>query len=145
MKGSYVLLINLLSAQTISVGSLEQIYCNAGQYAYVGSAMRGFKSRLPHHFKVNKKSHWHIDHLLQKAQISSVITSESGERNECNIAKTFMNKFPCIAGFGSSDCKCKSHLFFLDNKSRIKLDIVKIVRSLGHPTKIVDHPKKLLN
>ena len=112
-KGSYVLIIKLLSAQTIKVGGLGEIYFPAGQYAYVGSAMGGFKSRLPHYFRKDKKLHWHIDYLLQKTRISSIIISESHERIECTIAKALMRQFQCIVGFGSGDCKCKGHLFFL--------------------------------
>jgi Uri superfamily endonuclease len=77
MKGTYVLLINLPSAQIIKVGSLGETHLPVGQYAYVGSAMGGFKSRLPHHFRKSKKPHWHIDYLLQKATIRSVIVSKS--------------------------------------------------------------------
>ncbi|MBA7661220.1 hypothetical protein ES703_69235 [subsurface metagenome] len=57
MKGSYVLLIELTGEQTITTGSLKAIYFSRGYYAYVGSAMGGFKSRLNHHLKSNKKPH----------------------------------------------------------------------------------------
>jgi Uri superfamily endonuclease len=133
MKGSYVLITNLLPAQTIRVGSLGKIYFPAGRYAYVGSAMGGFKSRLPHHFRKSKKPRWHIDYLLQKATISSVVLSESLERNECTIAKALMKHFQCIVGFGSSDCKCKGHLFFLQNRIGTELRISTILASLGYP------------
>jgi Uri superfamily endonuclease len=108
-KGSYVLLINLPSARVIRVGSLGEIHFPAGQYAYVGSAMGGFNSRLPHHFRENKKPHWHIDYLLQKARIDGGIISENEERNECTIAGALAESFQCMVGFGSSDCKCKIH------------------------------------
>ena len=130
-KGSYVLLINLPFAQTIRVGSLGEIHFPTGHYAYVGSAMGGYQSRLPHHFRANKKTHWHIDYLLQKAQISSVIISESEERNECVIAKEFMNQYQCILGFGSSDCKCTGHLFILKNEQGLESKIVRLLRSVG--------------
>ena len=65
------------------------------------------------YFRKDKKLHWHIDYLLQKTRISSIIISESHERIECTIAKALMRQFQCIVGFGSGDCKCKGHLFFL--------------------------------
>ena len=131
MKGSYVLIIHVSATQTIKVGGLGEVCFPAGQYAYVGSAMRGLKSRLPHHFRKNKKPHWHIDYLLQKAEISSVLISESQERIECQIAKALMPHFQGIVGFGSSDCKCKGHLFFLKNECGLESIITNLLRSNG--------------
>ena len=138
MKGSYVLIIDVSSPQTIRVGCLGAVFFPAGQYAYVGSAMRGLKSRLPHHFRTNKKPHWHIDYLLQKAKIDSVIIAESLERIECNIAKALTNHYLCIGGFGSSDCKCEGHLFFLNNEIGIELEISSILKSLGYLAEIIN-------
>ncbi len=112
MKGSYILLINLPKEQTITVGSRQAQRFPRGYYVYVGSALGGIKSRLSHHLKRNKKLHWHIDYLLQKASITDIIIGESGDRIECAIAQALSSQFDSIPGFGSSDCKCKSHLFF---------------------------------
>ena len=57
--------------------------------------------------------------------------------------KTLMNHFQYIVGFGSSDCKCKSHLFFLKSEQRVEPRIVKALTSLGYPSKIVDISKIL--
>lgn len=111
MKGSYVLLIQLPQEQTITIGSLKAIRFPGGYYAYVGSAMGGFKSRLRHHLKDNKKPHWHIDYLLEKASVTSLILSEATDSAECAIARALSSQFDSIPGFGSSDCKCQSHLF----------------------------------
>ena len=118
MKGSYVLLIQLPEQQTIAIGSSKAIYFSSGYYAYVGSAMSGFKSRLNRHLKSDKKPHWHIDYLLEKASISEIILCESEEKTECAIAQALSHQFDSIPGFGSSDCKCRSHLFFDTNKMK---------------------------
>ncbi len=118
MKGSYVLLIELTEEQTITTGSLKAIYFPRGYYAYVGSAMSGFKSRLNRHLKSDKKPHWHIDYLLEKASISSIILCETNNRVECTIAQALNGQFDSIPGFGSSDCKCRSHLFFATDKMK---------------------------
>lgn len=118
---------------------MGKIHFPAGHYAYVGSAMGGFKARLPHHFREKKKTHWHIDYLLQNARIDSVIISECAERNECTIAAALVEKFHCIVGFGSSDCKCKSHLFILKNERGVESKIVKLLRSLGYPSEIANN------
>ena len=112
MKGSYILLIKLPTEQTIRIGGLNVVQFSRGYYAYVGSAMGGFKSRLNRHLKGNKRLHWHIDYLLQKASISGIILGETNDRAECAVAQALSRHFDSIPGFGSSDCKCRSHLFF---------------------------------
>ncbi len=118
MKGSYVLLVELPEEQTITTGSLKAVYFPGGYYAYVGSAMGGFKSRLNRHLKSNKKPHWHIDYLLEKASIVDIILYETKDRAECPIAQALSCRFDSIPGFGSSDCKCRSHLFFATDKMK---------------------------
>ena len=118
MKGSYVLLVELPEEQTITTGSLKAVYFPGGYYAYVGSAMGGFKSRLNRHLKSIKKPHWHIDYLLEKASISEIILCETKDRTECAIAQALSCQFDSIPGFGSSDCKCRSHLFFATDKMK---------------------------
>jgi len=131
VKGSYVLLIELPEEQTITIGSLKAIYFPRGYYAYVGSAMGGFKSRLNRHLKSNKKPHWHIDYLLEKASISEIILCETKDRAECTVAQVLSHQFDSIPGFGSSDCKCRSHLFFAADKTRMKSVVVATLNSLG--------------
>jgi len=116
VKGSYVLLIELTKEQTITTGSLKAIYFPRGYYAYVGSAMGGFKSRLNRHLRSDKKPHWHIDYLLEKASISEIILCKTNDRVECAMAQALSCQFDSIPGFGSSDCKCRSHLFFAADK-----------------------------
>ena len=111
MKGSYVLLIQLPEAQTINTGSLKAIVYPRGYYAYVGSAMGGFKSRLNRHLKTGKKPRWHIDYLLEKASLCGLILGETEERLECAIARALNRQFMSVPGFGCSDCPCPSHLF----------------------------------
>jgi Uri superfamily endonuclease len=112
MKGSYILIIELPEEQIITIGSLKAIYFPRGYYAYVGSAMGRFEPRLRHHLKGNKKPHWHIDYLLAKAAITDIILCETRERIECTIAQALQGQFDAITGFGATDCKCNSHLFF---------------------------------
>ena len=73
--------------------------------------MGGLKPRLRRHLGDHKKLHWHIDYLLQKACIKSILLCETDGRAECTIARALGHQFDSIPGFGSSDCKCRSHLF----------------------------------
>ena len=118
MKGSYVLIIELPKAQTITIGRLGTTRFQCGYYAYVGSAMNGFKSRLNHHLRRNKKPHWHIDYLLEKAYLSEIILYEAKDRAECAIAQILSHQFGSVLGFGSSDCRCQSHLFFTTDQMK---------------------------
>lgn len=128
MKGSYVLLIQLAEERTITAGRLKAVRFSRGYYAYVGSALGGFKSRLDRHLRRNKKHRWHIDYLLQMASINGIILCESQDRIECTIARALGGRFDSIPGFGASDCRCKSHLFF--NAGEMKATIMAILSSL---------------
>ena len=130
-KGSYILLIELLEEQTITIGCRSVNRFPSGYYAYVGSAMGGFESRLRRHLRASKKPRWHIDYLLLKASVSDVILAETDDRVECAIAQALSGQFDSIPGFGSSDCRCRSHLFFSADENRMKSGIMAVLISLG--------------
>ncbi len=136
MKGIYILLIKLSGEQTITVGSLKPIHFPPGYYAYVGSALGGVEARVSRHLKIDKKLHWHIDYLLQKARVDDIIICETRDRAECTIAKALDSHFDCIPGFGSSDCKCHSHLFLATEAMKPK--IVAILYSLGMKPRLAE-------
>jgi len=120
VKGSYVLLIKLAEPQVISVGGLNDVHFRGGYYAYVGSAMGGIETRLSHHLRRSGKPHWHIDYLLQRASIIDIDMCETEDRAECKIARVLGSQFDSIPGFGSSDCRCQSHLFFTAYEKQMK-------------------------
>ncbi|HDO20376.1 MAG TPA: DUF123 domain-containing protein, partial [Candidatus Bathyarchaeota archaeon] len=88
-----------------------------GIYVYVGSAQNSLEKRIARHFRKKKKKFWHIDYLLENenVKIITVLYKIAPRREECRIAKEINNIGSPIKGFGSSDCKCKSHLFKLNN------------------------------
>ena len=129
-KGSYVLLLKLPEEQTINVGSLKAVPFPGGYYAYVGSAMAGFKSRLNHHLNGSRRPRWHIDYLLLMASISSIILFETRDRVECTIAHALSRQFDSIPGFGSSDCRCHSHLFFTTEERQLKSAVMSDIAQL---------------
>jgi len=137
VKGSYVILIRLPKAETITIGSLSDVYFPRGYYAYVGSALGGVKSRLSRHLKQSKKLHWHIDYLLQKASITDIIIGESEGRVECAMAQALSAQFNSIPGFGSSDCHCPSHLFYAAEGSQMKSAIMMALESMAVPPKLM--------
>ena len=129
-KGSYILLMTLPKGSQIKAGRLADNYFPAGFYAYVGSAMGGFAPRLNHHRKKNKKRHWHIDYLLERAALSDVILCETEVKAECAIAQALSRHFSSIPGFGSSDCKCPSHLFLAANEGQLRSGILATLNKL---------------
>ncbi len=115
-KGSYVLIIRLMEPIRIKVGKLGMLEFPAGYYAYVGSAMNSIESRVRRHLrKNNKKLWWHVDYLLahKHVQVVNVLIKESNKKEECEIARKLAERFKPISRFGCSDCKCRSHLFYL--------------------------------
>lgn len=123
MNGSYVLMIELKDETTICIGKLGCINFPASWYVYVGSALHGIEHRVKRHFSQNKKHHWHIDYFLNHASLHQAYFKENLKHEECDIAQLFSKRFSCIPSFGSSDCRCKSHLFYggeLDLKETIR-------------------------
>jgi Uri superfamily endonuclease len=120
MKGCYVLLINLKSTQNIAFGTKHNYDFKKGYYAYVGSALHGLEHRIQRHLRHNKKLFWHIDYLLKYATITQVYYKENAYREECSIANQLQQNFESIKGFGCSDCRCSSHLFYAPYSQIIK-------------------------
>jgi len=116
LKGTYILIIDIAKSCKIKVGKLGKISFDKGIYAYVGSALNNLESRIKRHFSKRKKKFWHIDFLLSKdcANIKGFFWKMSKYREECKIAKKLEKVCICkIPNFGSSDCRCESHLFRL--------------------------------
>ena len=128
MKGSYILVIRLNTDAIIRVGALGNIELAAGFYAYTGSALNSLESRISRHLRDSKKIFWHVDYLLQIANVVSVWTVELDKRLECSSAARFDAGTASVKGFGSSDCRCPSHLFF----SREQEKLENIARNLGY-------------
>jgi Uri superfamily endonuclease len=120
MKGSYILLIELPGDSRFHVGRLGEIAFHKGFYAYVGSALNNLEKRVERHLNKEKKRFWHIDYLLERAEVRGVFYIESGERMECQIAENLRACSLPFKGFGSSDCDCISHLFHSKNLEILK-------------------------
>jgi Uri superfamily endonuclease len=120
MKGTYNLLIKVPKNIEVRTGKLGKINFNRGFYAYVGSALNGLEKRIERHLRKEKKLRWHIDYLLENAEIAEVIYAETDSRTECNIAGKLNENLESVKKFGCSDCKCKSHLFHCRDFDNLK-------------------------
>ncbi len=118
-RGTYVLIVSLDRDCLISVGKLGPIRFRSGIYAYSGSAMAGYRSRVGRHFSHDKKLRWHIDYLLEEAEPIGAFLVQGGHDIECvlsRILSSLVGSEPVI-GFGSSDCSCHSHLYWIEESS----------------------------
>jgi Uri superfamily endonuclease len=138
MKGSYILLLELPEQREITVGRLGLITFPKGCYAYVGSALNGLKPRITRHLRKEKSRHWHIDCLLPEAEVWEIIIFPSEERRECLLAQSLALGFQAIPGFGSSDCKCKSHLYFDGDRDKLRAGIIAAAEEAGLAMRIVE-------
>lgn len=114
MRGIYSLVIKAKQPVKIYVGSLGKIRFYKGYYIYVGSALNNLEARIARHMKRGKKLKWHIDYLLAspKIEIEWIVTKPTRRRLECLVNKKIQRFATAVKGFGSSDCKCGSHLSY---------------------------------
>ncbi len=115
-KGTYALIIAVESETTIIVGKLGEFAFPTGYYIYVGSARGGLFQRVRRHLREDKRLRWHVDYLLEHAKVVEVWYALGDERRECQWAST-AKEMPhgriIVPAFGSSDCRCPSHLIYL--------------------------------
>ncbi len=123
-SSTYVLEITKSCNSTISIGALGTIDFKKGVYLYVGSAKLNMFKRIQRHLRRDKRIHWHIDYLLKETdcEVSSIYLTTGGE---CETARKLhrINATRPVPGFGCSDCKCISHLFYMHGPT----DISKII------------------
>ncbi|TRO47689.1 GIY-YIG nuclease family protein [Candidatus Bathyarchaeota archaeon] len=112
----YVLVIKVANQCIITVGALGELVFKKGIYAYVGSAQSNFHQRIKRHLGKEKKLFWHIDYLLKnkKVNVSKIFFKKACKTEECNLATSISKTGKSIPRFGSSDCKCISHLFYIE-------------------------------
>jgi sugar fermentation stimulation protein A len=111
-RGSYLLVLRVDKERRVRIGGLGTFSFRRGYYVYVGSAMRNLQSRLARHSRRRKTRHWHVDYLRQVTSGPIALPIRSSLRQECEVARAFADILePGPAGFGSSDCKCATHLF----------------------------------
>ena len=122
---------------------MGKVFFPEGFYAYVGSAMGGIEPRVSRHLRGDKKLHWHIDYLLTRASVETVVLCESNERVECAIARMLAEKLQFIANFGCTDCRCKSHLYLQSGKGELVSEIIGCLDRLSLPYEVKQHPYPL--
>jgi len=123
-SGIYQLVIRLRRERSIRIGRRGLFAFPAGYYVYTGSALRGLESRIARHLRMRKRMRWHIDYLLRYCQVSEV-RRYGNDQSECGLSRR-VGRLPgsgiVVPGFGSSDCKCSTHLFHFRRNPTRELD-----------------------
>jgi Uri superfamily endonuclease len=114
--GTYALILHNRKKGHVQIGRWRKIEIKFGYYIYVGSAFGpgGVYARVSRHCRPSKSKRWHIDFLSEVAIPEGAWYCHRPKRLEHEWAHALcgMNELSAIEGFGCSDCKCCSHLFF---------------------------------
>lgn len=113
--GVYALLLRLgAKPLRARVGALGRLRFKPGYYFYVGSARNGLRARLSRHFRRSaKKRHWHVDYLRERSEPVGALVWTGKKADECVLSEVLRRLADDSApGFGSSDCRCPSHLHY---------------------------------
>ena len=126
MKGGYILVMKLKENSKMRIGKLGVIDFPKGYYYYVGSALGNtvnIENRIKRHKRLDEeksgKLKWHIDYFLVNlnSSIIDTIVIKSNHRLECDISEKLERvASKSINGFGCSDCDCKSHFHYFENR-----------------------------
>ena len=118
----------------LEVGKKGEFSFNPGFHIYVGSALGpGGLKRTKRHINLSqnrdRNSRWHVDylHLNPAFRLVSVVYTFTSARFECELASKIGGD--SISGFGCTDCKCSSHLFYRTKNPL--LEINEAFKSMG--------------
>jgi len=115
-SGTYALLLFCPRSREVRVGRLGTQTISRGWYVYVGSAFGpgGLRARCLRHLRPLRRRHWHIDYLRSAATLQGIWFSGDPVPREhlwAEILDGMEGATAPIRRFGSSDCRCPSHLF----------------------------------
>jgi len=108
-------LIRLPESVHIRIGKRGRFRFPKGYCVYTGSAKGGLEGRVRRHLRKEKKRFWHLDYLLDHASVTAVFPFANAREDECPLSLE-TSKMPgaevIVPKFGSSGCRCPSHLAF---------------------------------
>jgi sugar fermentation stimulation protein A len=112
--GNYLIILELPEQTVLEPGALGIINFAPGWYVYAGSARKNLSQRINRHLrKTGKEKHWHIDYLTPSAKTIKALPIMSYRNLECDLARSLGELGGrAVPGFGSSDCRCGSHLYY---------------------------------
>jgi Uri superfamily endonuclease len=102
---------------TVAIGRLGPMQLCPDWYIYVGSAFGpcGLRARIGHHQRTAERPRWHLDYLRARLSISGVWYCGFRCEHEWAARIAAMRGATVVLpGFGSSDCRCETHLYWFD-------------------------------
>lgn len=129
-KGTYALTLYQASRCSLRVGRLGLHEFKRGYYLYIGSAFGsgGLAARIRHHVRPPHRPHWHIDYLRSVSRLKTVWVICSTVRSNVRLEHPWaavVERMPDaripVKGFGSTDCRCRTHLFYFVRKPLLHL------------------------
>lgn len=118
--GCYLLVLACGTERTVPIGRLGALRLRPGYYVYAGSAFGpgGLAARLGRHLGTPARLHWHIDYLRSHTVPVEFWTGEGLRREHrwAALLSTLVGAAIPLAGFGASDCGCRSHLVFFEQR-----------------------------
>ena len=121
LPGTYALVFTAKRKKRLIIGKLGTLTLQPGYYVYVGSAFGpgGLKARVGHHRKNTRRRHWHIDYLSEHLPPDEVWYTHDPTHREHHWSEVLSHSRKIsipLPGFGSSDCRCISHLYFFSSR-----------------------------
>ena len=129
--GIYALLFVLARETTLTVGRLGRLTFPGGCYVYVGSGMAGVGNRIRHHLRPHPHPRWHLDYLLPRGEPAAIIAGHTSQPLECPLAASLGRRFKVFRCFGSSDCRCRGHLFHNEELPPMANAVLDAIQGLG--------------
>jgi len=124
LPGTYAFLLESSINKPIQIGRWREIELHCGYYIYIGSALGpgGVRARVLRHLRLEKANHWHIDYLRQHCHALGAWYRYGPERLEHEWAASLerSGNYRAIKGFGCSDCRCDSHLFYTQIRNDVE-------------------------
>ena len=120
-SGLYFLLIRVKQTFGLKIAGKDETVPR-GYYIYTGTAQKNLASRIKRHCRKEKKKHWHIDYLLEFADVIDVKIIPNASRDEEAVyADKWLSiaDFVPIKKFGASDSPAESHLTGFLTKKKI--------------------------
>jgi len=137
-RGVYLLVLRIPGGPDgpggpVEVGSLGEIDFPGGYYVYVGSAAKNLNGRIARHLRLRKKLRWHIDYLRAAAVSVRAYPIRTRLDLECSLASEIgPTSDGDVPRFGSSDCSCRSHLFYYRDDPFARRSFVDILFRYRH-------------
>jgi sugar fermentation stimulation protein A len=118
--GNYLIIMEIPEPCGVETGALGTLAFSPGWYVYAGSARKNLAKRISRHLqKTGKQKHWHLDYLRPFAKTIRALPVYTYKNLECDLAAALADLGGRgIPGFGCSDCRCGSHLYYFREDPR---------------------------